>query len=418
MLTKYFPYGTGEAFIENEISEFAKQYDKIYIIACEVQKDETYVRTVPENVMYFRVPAKCKSIQKVRDMICGISNIFSLDSEFKNELGACNAIKQKLFLAYFEAKSKRIYRSIMKLGIIDEIEHGSYVLYSYWLFTTARVGILISKQKKPRYMISRAHGYDLYEYRNSIKYLPFRKLFLEKYNLILPCSNDGTRHIQEKYQNYLNKVETAYLGTLDNGIGKYSTDGVFRIVSCSRISSEKRVEKILEALSLIKEKKIFIEWTHIGDGCGLEKLKKDASSLPNNISVSFIGNLPNKKVLEFYKNNKVDLFINVSSSEGLPVSIMEAISFGIPVIATDVGGTSEIVINDLNGILIKKDFRSNELAKKIVLFEKYKSDERYLEYRVQCRKYWENNFMALHNYKYLCLKIENNIKDLMSRKEI
>jgi len=49
--------------------------------------------------------------------------------------------------------------------------------------------------------------------------------------------------------------------------------------------------------------------------------------------------LPHNDVLNYYASNPVDVFINTSSSEGLPVSIMEAMSFGIPVIATNVGGT-------------------------------------------------------------------------------
>ena len=48
-------------------------------------------------------------------------------------------------------------------------------------------------------------------------------------------------------------------------------------------------------------------------------------------------------MLDYYKNNIIDIFINLSASEGIPVSIMDAISFGIPCIATNVGGTGEIV---------------------------------------------------------------------------
>ena len=51
----------------------------------------------------------------------------------------------------------------------------------------------------------------------------------------------------------------------------------------------------------------------------------------------------NEEVMEYYKNNLVDLFVNMSESEGLPVSMMEAMSFGVPVIAPDVGGIKEIV---------------------------------------------------------------------------
>ena len=58
-------------------------------------------------------------------------------------------------------------------------------------------------------------------------------------------------------------------------------------------------------------------------------------------------------VVGYMGNNPIDLFINVSSREGIPVSI-EAIAAGIPIIATDVGGCNEIVSNK-NGILLNSD---------------------------------------------------------------
>ena len=54
--------------------------------------------------------------------------------------------------------------------------------------------------------------------------------------------------------------------------------------------------------------------------------------------------------------------MNVSESEGIPVSIMEASSFGIPVIATNVGGVGEIVENGYNGLLLNKDFLNRDLS--------------------------------------------------------
>ncbi|NJK95527.1 MAG: glycosyltransferase [Bacteroidales bacterium] len=48
------------------------------------------------------------------------------------------------------------------------------------------------------------------------------------------------------------------------------------------------------------------------------------------------------------------MFLNTSLSEGVPVSVMEALSFGLPVIATDVGGTGEL-INDEVGMLINPE---------------------------------------------------------------
>ena len=71
-----------------------------------------------------------------------------------------------------------------------------------------------------------------------------------------------------------------------------------------------------------------------------EYIEDNISSLPSTISVKIMGRMKNKDIYSLYEKEKPDLFINLSSSEGIPVSIMEAMSFGIPVISTDVGGTT------------------------------------------------------------------------------
>ena len=73
-----------------------------------------------------------------------------------------------------------------------------------------------------------------------------------------------------------------------------------------------------------------------------------------------------QKWQDFYKENPVDLFVNVSTTEGLPISIMEAISFGIPVLATNVGGTHEVVIDGENGWLLDADITADELAETVI----------------------------------------------------
>ena len=55
----------------------------------------------------------------------------------------------------------------------------------------------------------------------------------------------------------------------------------------------------------------------------------------------------------------------MSETEGIPVSIMEAQSYGIPVIATNVGGTSEIVHDGINGVLLSRNFDTADLLNAI-----------------------------------------------------
>ena len=114
------------------------------------------------------------------------------------------------------------------------------------------------------------------------------------------------------------------------------------------------------------------------------------------MQTDFMGNVSNSDVIDFYRKTPVDLFVNVSDTEGLPVSIMEAISFGIPVLATDVGGVSEIVKINFNGELLHVDFSDGDFASAIKMY--YQSGEEKKKTRRQnARLYWEQNFNAEKN---------------------
>ena len=290
-----------------------------------------------------------------------------------------------------------IILGFIKNNLLEEIKNKDFVLYSYWLFTTARIGVLIKNKLNPIYCFSRAHRYDLYEEENYIKYLPYRNLFFNEYNNIFPCSNNGTIYLQNKYPAVTEKIKTSYLGTVDHGINPIYIDSVFHIISCSRVEPVKRINKIVDAFEILDNKNIQIEWTHIGGGSELNKIKLMCQKRIKNIKCYFKGNLNNSDVIRLYQKNKYNLFINVSSSEGLPVSIMEAISFGIPVIATDVGGTSEIVINKVTGQLIEKDFTASKLAK---ILEEYTNKD-LTNLKENCRSFWRATFQADIQYSKL-----------------
>lgn len=401
MLTKFYPYGTGEAFIENEIKVLAEYYDNITIIACEVTAEDKDIRALPRNVKAYKVPAGSKK----KDAIKGVTYLFSGDRYLRAEKKECNGVLSEAFLGYFESKSQRVYRYILKNHYLEDIIKESFVIYSYWFFMTARVGTLIAKLNKPAFMITRAHGYDLYEERNIIHYLPYRKLFLKSFDIVFPCSNNGKEHLKEGYLDCTENVMTSFLGTLDHGVGVGSSDGVFRVVSCSRIEKVKRISKIIEALQLLEFEKVQIEWTHIGGGSGFDQIQKEASEKLHNIKFKLLGNMRNTDVMKLYSEKPFDLLVNVSSSEGLPVSIMEAISFGIAAVGTDVGGTSEIVIDGITGKLIPAEFSKEELADVIMNFAT--AGDMAIS-RESCRKFWEEHFQALPNYRKMWEYVKNS----------
>jgi len=269
------------------------------------------------------------------------------------------------------------------------------VLYSYWgeapLFAT---GLVESYRK-----VVRMHRVDFYEEVND-GYLPLRKTIYATADLLLPISDDIKERLVNFYGVNRKNIFVARLG-VDNKENPKNTEEdnnpmLIRIVSCSRVDPVKRVKLILNALSKHNGKAL-IEWHHFGDGQLYDDLKisiGQVTAVNKHISVHLHGWTKQEDLFLFYKNHYVDCFVNVSESEGIPVSIMEAMSFGIPVIATDVGASREIV-NSLNGFLLDVDFDSNELLEKILQL-KEDGDKRGEAYQT-----WKDQYQASKNYNLL-----------------
>ncbi|MBK7666202.1 MAG: glycosyltransferase [Sphingobacteriaceae bacterium] len=166
------------------------------------------------------------------------------------------------------------------------------------------------------------------------------------------------------------------------------------IVSCSSLIELKRVNLIVEILKNTTSK---IKWVHFGDGPLLSSVKEKTKELGNNISVEFKGYVSHDQILKYYKENRIDLFMNVSELEGIPVSIMEAISFGIPVTGCNICGVPEIVTKE-TGFLWDVNFDVKAAANEL---ENYfqSTEQRKQDLRTSAKNYWAKHFDADKNYK-------------------
>jgi len=268
------------------------------------------------------------------------------------------------------------------------------ILYTYWLERiTYGLSLFKMKHNPNTILISRAHRYDLYENLRTHQFIPYREYCLNQLDKLFPISKNGSDYLNSKYPSF-NKTEISYLGIINDLDNLSINEGhSILIVSCSRIVEVKRLDLIIEVLDqyCVAEKKK-VRWVHFGDGPLMNEVKNRLKNLKGELEVELPGFKSNEYIHGFYNSEAVSCFINLSDSEGIPVSIMEAISYGIPVLARNVGGIQEIV-SDENGKLMDADSSISDICNSMKnLIDNPPSSD-------QTIKTFKEKFEARTNYK-------------------
>jgi len=124
----------------------------------------------------------------------------------------------------------------------------------------------------------------------------------------------------------------------------------FHLVYVGRLTPLKGVDRLIRSFAHLLKQLPHAKFSLIGSGESFFDLKDQVEDLHISDRVDFIGWVEHEKLFTYLSS--ADLFCLPSETEGLPTSILEAMSMGIPVLATDVGGVSEIVEHGVSGILI------------------------------------------------------------------
>lgn len=401
LITNRYPFYPGEEFLKLELEFLCEKFRKVHIIPVN-SVDHSRQRELPANALIHLVPdfqRKNTVSYKKSALLDGQGWKWLLaESSRAKQFGLKGVGK----LVSWTANGVHL-RNYIQEKIIMEQKATQFVVYSYWLSLSP--GIAFLKERFPDlYAISRGHGGDIYDYRHSPPYLPYKHKVINQLDKLFLISQNGADYLAEQAGGQVSSLEVAQLGTQKpEGLSQGSSDGIFRIISCSYVVPIKRLELLVKSLAYCKSR---IHWTHIGGGPGLNELEGFAKELPQNITFDFTGNMANDEIIPYYLKNPVDLFVNVSSSEGIPVSIMEAFSCGIPAVATDVGGTGELV-NELNGKLVPKDFEITELAKLLDHLSSLSLSEKEL-LRNSAYQTWNVMYNAEKNYSAFALKISGD----------
>lgn len=134
-----------------------------------------------------------------------------------------------------------------------------------------------------------------------------------------------------------------------------------RVAFIGRLVANKGPQYLVEATQRILRDAEHVEFLVVGNGPMLEQLRARVSRLGLTANVHFMGTVPN--IADFLKT--CDILVRPSLTEGMPLTVLEAMATGIPTVASRVGGTTEIVHDGIDGFLVEPK-NVDELSSKLL----------------------------------------------------
>jgi len=183
-------------------------------------------------------------------------------------------------------------------------------------------------------------------------------------------NSEGLKELALKTSNK-QKIEVIYNGIdIDNfkpDPSKKSSEKFIITPGASRITKRKGLKYLILAIEKLVPKYPNLYLKIMGDGNEKENLETMVRDLKLENRVEFLGRIPREKTAPYYQ--EASLFVLPSFNEGMSNAMLEALAVGLPIVATDTGGTKELVTESENGFIVRmKD--SQDIADKIEKFLK------------------------------------------------
>jgi glycosyltransferase involved in cell wall biosynthesis len=411
-----FPYGLREPFLETELKYHALHFDKIYLLVPKLAKDQSHHFNfeLPQNI----VVVQFNTSIGLWERIMGLSYLFSVvfwkeisiiknNYQLKLNRNILKTLLSSLIRAdYFAIQLKKFLKA-------NRIPFHRTTCYTYWCNEYSLGLANLRKRYKIAGAFTRLHNWDLFFERAPDHYLPLRSCMFQRLDGVFPVSEQTKQYILRKVP-YVDpeKLIVSYLGVeKERELSLEKKGKTLKILSLAFLGKIKRIDLVVAALEQLEG--FDIEWHHIGEGNDHLDLKQYAfNRLFNKSNIKYVlsGDISKKQVYDYLHKEHFDVLINTSSYEGIPVSMMEAMSFSIPVIGTNVGGVSEIIEDGKNGYLMSANPEVSEIIEKLIKLYNL-SEEDYFTLRKNAYLTSQNKFNAEANYSELIYNIKQLSKN-------
>ncbi|SCJ98228.1 GDP-mannose-dependent alpha-mannosyltransferase [uncultured Clostridium sp.] len=245
----------------------------------------------------------------------------------------------------------------------------------------ARVAIFIKRIFNCKVLVRIAGG-ELKKFETNKSKFSMKFKNVDKFIVL---SEDMKKTMERLNEKRVEKITNAVVKQVDivSNTGRY-------VLFCGRIEKVKGLDLLLESWRQMQKAGFEIPLVIVGDGSLKKDLEDEYSDLR---SVKWVGE--DKNTSKYYKNAR--LLINTSEYEGISNTILEAQSYGIPVVASNVGGNKDLISNYKNGILFERD--SSDVIKTIC--EIYFNEKKILDMKSNSLEYIKNHYIENIIGKYI-----------------
>ncbi|WP_297812643.1 glycosyltransferase [uncultured Methylophaga sp.] len=336
------PYGKGESFVITEANALSEEAVDVLLIPTQLRPGNPNRFQLHERVSLLAQPSLSLSVVSAffSLLIQSPAKVLSL-FKLVTDTNIWNTVKNYLVLPKAIWLSKQLKQR--------NIEH----IYAHWMTTSATLAMVISRLTGIPWSCT-AHRGDIVT--NNLLELKCQDASFVRF-----ISISGVELARARAKLNDSKVKILHMGVSVPPVTEQpkpslvgASRSLFTILCPANLIPVKGHKYLIEAMSKMKRAEK-VRLLLAGDGELREKLETQATKLGVAEKISFLGHVPHNNLITMYENKEVDLVVLPSLDlgngihEGIPVSLMEAMSHQVPVISTRTGGIPELLEDSMTG---------------------------------------------------------------------
>ncbi|MFY9665861.1 MAG: glycosyltransferase [Candidatus Cybelea sp.] len=331
VVTARYPFGSQEAYLNTELAELRRYFDRIVVVPVRPPASAARHR-VPEGVEILSWPLLSAGL------LCRAARAFVRNPK------ATLRMFGLLVASRDPGRAKNLVVTAKALALADwAMENSVDHIHAYWVSTPASVAMIAARVSGVEWSCT-AHRWDIYE-RNAFDAKE------KSVSFVRTISTRGTTDLARRMPGLNGRIIELRLGTIVPSAPAFASQRrePFRIVCPAALVAVKGHETLLHALAQLRDWGVKVHCTLAGVGPRRQELEDLVALLGLGELVEFAGFLPQSTLLEWYRAGRFAGVVLASHAdgeramEGIPSALIEAMAFGVPVVATDSGSVRELL---------------------------------------------------------------------------